>query len=119
SPDIVQPTGKLDVDVRLSGTRAQPDLGGEGHLANFATELPALGIAVQEGDVRLQAQPDGTARIIGKLRSGDGTLVVDGTLGWRDQDTPLVLNLRGKNVLVAETRQLRAIAAPDLSVRYA
>ncbi len=119
SPDIVQPTGKLDVDVRLSGTRAQPMIGGEGHLANFATEVPSLGIAVQDGDVRLQAQPDGTARIVGKLRSGDGVLNVDGSLGWRDQATPLVLNLRGSNVLVAETRQLRAIAAPDLTIRYA
>ena len=119
SPDIVQPTGKLDVDVRLSGTRAQPMIGGEGHLADFATELPSLGIAVQDGDVRLQAQPDGTARIVGKLRSGDGVLNVDGTLGWRDQATPLVLNLRGSNVLVAETRQLRAIAAPDLTIQYA
>ena len=118
SPDIVQPTGKLDVDVRLSGTRAQPAISGEGHLANFATELPALGIAVQDGDVRLQAQPDGSARIVGKLRSGDGVLNVDGTLGWRDQATPLVLNLRGTNVLIAETRQLRAVAAPDLTVRY-
>ncbi|MDI1252328.1 translocation/assembly module TamB domain-containing protein [Thermomonas sp.] len=119
SPDIVQPTGKLDVDVRLSGTRGKPVIGGEGHLTQFATELPALGIAIQDGDVRLQAQPDGTARIIGKLRSGHGTLDVDGTLDWRDQSTPLVLNLRGKDVLVAETRQLRAVAAPDISVRYA
>lgn len=119
SPDIVQPTGKLDVDVRLSGTRGKPAIGGEGHLAGFATELPALGIAIQDGDLRLQAQPDGTARIIGKLRSGDGTLDVDGALGWRDQATPLVLNLRGKDVLVAETRQLRAVAAPDITVRYA
>lgn len=119
SPDIVQPTGNLDVDVRLSGTRAQPMIGGEGHLANFATEVPSLGIAVTDGDVRLQAQPDGSAKIVGTLRSGDGVLNVDGTLGWRDQTTPLVLNLRGKDVLVAETRQLRAIAAPDITVRYA
>ncbi|MFS8136784.1 MAG: translocation/assembly module TamB domain-containing protein [Thermomonas sp.] len=119
SPDIVQPTGNLDVNVRLSGTRAQPMIGGEGHLTHFATELPALGIAVQDGDVRLQAQPDGTAKIVGNLRSGDGVLNVDGTLGWRDQTTPLVLNLRGKDVLIAETRQLRAVAAPDITVRYA
>ncbi len=119
SPDIVQPTGKLDVDVRLSGTRANPMIGGEGHLADFATELPALGIAVTEGDVRLQARPDGSAGIVGKLRSGDGVLDVNGTLGWRDQATPLVLDIRGKDVLVAETRQLRAVADPDITVRYA
>ena len=118
SPDIVEPTGKLDADLRLAGTRAAPLIGGEGHLQDFATELPALGIALREGDVRLQAQADGNARIVGRVRSGDGTLDVDGSLGWRNQDTPLVLNLRGENVLVAETRQLRAVANPDVVVRY-
>ena len=118
SPDIVEPTGKLDADLRLAGTRAAPVVGGEGHLQDFATELPALGIALNQGDVRLEAQADGNARIVGRVRSGDGTLNVDGTLGWRNQDTPLVLNLRGENVLISETRQLRAVANPDVVVRY-
>lgn len=118
SPDIVEPTGKLDADLRLAGTRAAPIVGGEGHLQDFATELPSLGIALSAGDLRMQAQGDGNARILGSVRSGDGVLSVDGTLGWRNQDTPLVLNLRGDNVLVAETRQLRAVANPDVVVRY-
>ncbi len=118
SPDIVEPTGRLDADLRLAGTRAAPIIGGEGRLQDFATELPALGIALREGDVRMDAQADGNARIVGRVRSGDGTLDVDGMLGWQAQDTPLVLNLRGKNVLLAETRQLRAVADPDVVVRY-
>ena len=118
SPDIVEPTGKLDADLRLAGTRAAPVVGGEGHLQQFATELPALGIALSDGDLRMQAQADGNARILGRVRSGDGVLNVDGTLGWRSQDAPLVLNLRGENVLVADTRQLRAVADPDVVVRY-
>ena len=118
SPDIVEPSGRLEADLRLAGTRAAPTLGGEGHLQDFATELPALGIALQDGDMRLQAQADGNARIVGRVRSGDGVLEVDGTLGWQAQDTPLVLALRGKDVLVAETRQLRAVADPDVVVRY-
>ncbi|GAA5001714.1 translocation/assembly module TamB [Pseudoluteimonas lycopersici] len=118
SPDIVEPTGKLDADLRLAGTRAAPMVGGEGRLQDFATELPSLGIALSQGDVQLQAQADGNARIVGSVHSGDGVLHVDGTLGWRNQDTPLVLNLRGENVLVAETRQLRAVANPDVAVRY-
>ena len=68
--------------------------------------------------IRDRAQADGNARILGRLRSGDGVLDVDGTLGWQAQGTPLVLNLRGTNVLIAETRQLHAIANPDLVVRY-
>ncbi len=118
SPDIVEPTGRLDATLRLGGTRGAPTIGGSGRLQAFATELPALGIALRDGDIRLQAQPDGNARIVGRVRSGDGVLDVDGTLGWQAQDTPLVLRVRGSNVLVADTRQLRAVASPDVVVRY-
>lgn len=119
SPDIVEPTGLLEGHVALGGTRAQPSLGGQAHLSNFATELPALAIALSDGDVRLDAQPDGTARINGSLHSGEGTLRLDGTLGWRGEDTPLVLNVTGQNVLAADTRDLRAVIDPNVVVRYA
>ncbi|RZL89831.1 MAG: translocation/assembly module TamB, partial [Variovorax sp.] len=86
SPDIVQPTGRLDADLRLAGTRAQPAIGGQGRLQQFAAELPALGIALQDGDLRMDARADGSARIAGSLKSGAGTLSVDGSLDWRSQD---------------------------------
>ncbi|MGO1069853.1 translocation/assembly module TamB domain-containing protein [Lysobacter sp. CA199] len=119
SPDIVEPKGKLEGRISLAGTRSQPLLGGQARLSQFTTEVPSLGIVLQDGDVRLDAQPDGSARIAGSVRSGEGTLNIDGTLGWQGDDTPLVLNLRGSNVLASDTRDLRAIADPDLTVRYA
>jgi translocation and assembly module TamB len=119
SPDIVEPTGKLAGRITLGGTRAAPTIGGNAHLTGFATELPALAIAPHDGDVRLDARPDGTARIAGTLVSGDGTLRVDGSLGWQGDDTPLVLNVRGSNVLVSDTRDLHAVVDPDVVVRYA
>ncbi|GAB3345908.1 translocation/assembly module TamB domain-containing protein [Lysobacter tyrosinilyticus] len=119
SPDIVEPKGRLEGRVSLSGTRAQPLLGGNAHLTRFTTELPALAIVLQDGDVRLDALPDGTARIAGRLRSGEGTLNIDGSLGWQGDDTPLVLSLKGDNVLLSDTRDLRAVANPDVQVRYA
>nr|WP_255746377.1 translocation/assembly module TamB domain-containing protein [Lysobacter sp. CFH 32150] len=118
SPDIVEPKGRLDGRIALGGTRAQPTLGGQAHLSEFNTELPALAITLQQGDVRLDAQPDGSARIRGSLKSGDGTLNLDGTLGWYGNDTPLVLNVRGANVLASDTRDLRAVIDPDVVVRY-
>ncbi len=119
SPDIVEPKGKLEGRVSLAGTRSQPLLGGQARLSAFSTEVPSLGILLQDGDVRLDAQPDGSARIAGSLRSGEGTLNIDGSLGWQGEDTPLVLNLRGANVLASDTRDLRAVANPELTVRYA
>ena len=119
SPDIVEPTGRLDARITLGGTRAQPALGGQAHLASFSTELPALAIVLQQGDVRLDALADGSARIHGSVRSGEGTLNVDGTLGWRGGDSPLVLDITGRNVLASDTRDLRAVVDPDVVVRYA
>ena len=118
SPDIVEPTGSLDAQLRLGGTRAAPALGGQAHLARFSTELPALAITLEDGDMRLDARPDGSARLHGTLRSGDGTLALDGTLGWRTPDSPLQLSVRGRNVLASATRDLRAVIDPDVQVRY-
>lgn len=118
SPDLVEPTGRLDVDLRLGGTLGQPRLGGSGRLQRFSAELPALGIALQDGDIGLQALEDGSARIQGRLGTGQGVLQVDGRLGWQDDTTPLQLALRGRDVLLADTRQVRLLASPDVTVRY-
>ncbi|MFL6592772.1 MAG: translocation/assembly module TamB domain-containing protein [Luteimonas sp.] len=124
SPDIVEPTGHLRGRIALGGTRAQPALGGDAKLSNFSTDMPALGIALTQGALRLDAQADGSARLHGSVRSGDGTLRIDGTLGWKGlepggQSTPLVLAVTGRNVLASDTRDLRAVIDPDVVVRYA
>lgn len=118
SPDIVDPTGKLQGRIALGGTRGVPSLGGQAQLTGFRTEVPSLNIVLSNGDVRMNALPDGSARIIGAVRSGDGTLNVDGSLNWRGGDAPLVLKITGKNVLASDTRDVRAVIDPDLAVRY-
>ena len=123
SPDIVEPTGRLEGHIVLGGTRAHPSLGGQAQLSGFSTELPALAITLTEGSLRLDAQPDGSARLHGSVRSGNGMLNLDGTLGWRGdlasgQGAPLVLNVRGKNILASDSRDLRAVIDPDVVVRY-
>ena len=120
SPDIVEPQGHLVGQVALGGTRAEPSLGGQARLSGFTTELPALGILLEDGDVRLDARGDGTATIAGSVRSGEGALTIDGNLGWGGPDAaPLVLEVGGEDVLVSNTRDLRAVASPDIRVQYA
>jgi translocation and assembly module TamB len=119
SPDIVAPKGRLQGNLQLGGTRALPRLGGDAQLDAFTAELPALGITLREGTLRLDAQQDGNARLVGKLRSGDGVLNIDGTLGWGQESNPLQLHVTGTNVLVSDTPELRAVVDPDLTVKYA
>lgn len=119
SPDIMEPKGQLDARITLAGTRARPQLGGQARLTGFSTEIPSLAIVLENGDVRLDALPDGTARIAGQVNSGEGTLHVDGSLNWQNTEAPLLLTLTGQNVLVSDTRDLHAVASPEVQVRYA
>nr|WP_133000155.1 translocation/assembly module TamB domain-containing protein [Luteimonas arsenica] len=120
SPDIVSPTGQLDADIQLAGTRAEPLLGGHARLSAFAAEIPSLAIAIVDGQASLDALPDGNARISGSLGTGgEGRLAIDGSLGWRSEGTPLQLRISGDKVLVSDTRDLHAVASPDLEVNYA
>jgi translocation and assembly module TamB len=119
SPDIVAPKGRLQGVLQLGGTRAQPRLGGNAQLEAFTAELPALGITLREGTLRLDAQPDGNARLAGRVRSGDGVLNVQGTLGWGQESNPLQLRVTGTKVLASDTPELRAVVDPDLTVKYA
>ena len=116
-PDIVDPTGAIDGNILLTGTRGNPGIGGNAQLTNLRAEVPAFGLVLTQGNLSLRAQADGNARLAGSVRSGDGVLDIDGTLGWRGQETPVVLNIRGNNVLLSDTRDLRAVVNPDVTVR--
>lgn len=119
SPDLVRPRGQLAGHIGLAGTRGKPALSGEADLTEFTGELPALGITLSEGTVRLLALADGSASINGTVKSGEGVLKVDGSLGWNNDTTPLQFNVSGNNVLVANTPDLRAIASPNVQVGFA
>ena len=115
SPDLVRPTGLLEGHVSLRGVRAQPQIGGEARLSNFAGEFPALGLNLSEGSGELVAQPDGSARIRANVKTGGaGALQVDGGLSLFGQEQPLQLGITGNQVLLANTPELRIIANPDL-----
>lgn len=118
SPDLVRPQGKLEGHITLAGTRAEPLLGGQAALTDFRGEMPAMGITLTDGTARLVALPDGNARIEATVHSGEGAINVQGSLGWRDTTSPLLLAITGENFLISDTRELRAVANPDLKVGF-
>jgi translocation and assembly module TamB len=119
SPDLVRPRGQIAGHIGLRGTRGQPAMTGEAQLADFTGELPSLGIALSEGRANLVALADGSARIDGSVTSGEGVLNIAGSLGWNNDTTPLSFTVRGDNVLVSDTTDLRAVASPNIQVGFA
>ena len=118
SPDLAAPTGRLEGRLVVAGTRAAPTLGGEARLRELGAELPALGVALRDGDIRLSGEPGGTLRIEGGLRAGEGRLSLSGGLDLREARQPLVLSVTGENVRVSDTAELQATVSPRLQLRY-
>lgn len=116
SPDIVDPRGRISGALTFDGTRANPAIGGQARLAAFSTDVPALGLTLEDGQAQLVAQPDGSALVTGRVRSGEGVLRADGRLGLASDAAPLVLQVTGTNVLAADTRELEAVIDPDVRV---
>ncbi|KAB7768448.1 translocation/assembly module TamB domain-containing protein [Xanthomonas maliensis] len=112
--DVVRPKGLVEGHVSLRGTRDKPLLGGDATLSDFTAEYPSMGLTLSEGKGRFDALPDGSAKITASAKSGPGTLTVDGGLSWFGTSTPLLLNIRGDNVLAYNTSELRIIANPDM-----
>lgn len=112
--EIDRPKGLVEGHVSLRGTRSKPLLGGDATLSDLTAEYPSMGLSLSEGKGRFDALPDGSAKITASVKSGDGTLNVDGGLSWYGEGTPLQLKIRGQNVLAYNTSELRIIANPDL-----
>ncbi len=115
SPDIVEPTGRLEGEMRFSGTRAAPRMEGLLTLRELATELPALGLALEGGQFDLRGAADGTAVLNGRVQSGEGVLQLDGSLDLA-REQPLELALTGDKVTLSDTPDLQLVASPALVV---
>lgn len=114
SPDLVRPRGVIRGHMSLRGTRSQPLMQGQLLLEDFTGELPALGLSLVDGSGSLDAQADGSARVSAAVGTGGGKLLIDGSLSWFGQSTPLQLHIHGQDVRVADTPMLTATANPDL-----
>ncbi|MBS0193384.1 MAG: translocation/assembly module TamB domain-containing protein [Proteobacteria bacterium] len=119
STDIAAPKGRFGGTLTLAGSIAHPQISGSLRLTDFQTELPALGIALKDGHVSIDADDSGAATISGALRAGDGTLDLAGGLRWDDFSAPITLTARGNTLRIADTPELSAIASPDLHLGYA
>jgi len=118
SPDLADPKGQLVGQLVFSGTRSVVDISGDARLNQFSAELPGLGIKITEGDITLRGEPNGQARLNGVLSSGKGKLQLNGSLDLADKNSPLQLTLKGENITIANTPNLRADMSPDLTLVY-
>ena len=115
--DVVKPKGTLGGDFSLSGTLSQPAITGQAALNNFAAEIPAMGLKLDQGHVTISTNDAKTFRLDGSLRSGDGSLLLAGTASL-GADAQSVLSVKGSNVRAVDIPSAKVAVSPDLAVRH-
>ena len=117
---LVSPTGDLQARVNLAGTRSAPLVEGRATLAGFGGELPALGLVLSEGNLVFASAGPRAGTIEGSIKSGDGTLRIDGRIdGNEGAEEQVRVALQGENITAVSIPEAQAKASPDLTIMLA
>ncbi len=117
-PDLNDPAGTLIGGYQLSGTVGDPRFVGQAKLANGKADVPRLGIELRELQVSAVGDGSGALAIDGSVRSGKGTLRLQGRAGIPGPATPIRLAITGQNVQAMDTEEISVLVSPDLDVVY-
>ncbi len=109
-------SGEAELDFRVAGRVAAPALEGQARFADGTLDFYQANLRLRElrGAVRLA---DTSLTLDASGKAGDGTLAIDGRLGWRERRLQGELALTGDRLLIANVPEARVFASPDLRFR--
>ncbi len=114
--ELADVKGALIGHVGLGGTLGHPSLTGNASVDGFAAEIPSAGLKLHDGRLTLVTNDTRTMRVDGQVRSGDGTLAIQGSAGLGHGATA-ELTLRGNRFTAADIPAAKVVVSPDLVVR--
>jgi len=109
-------SGELALDFSVAGRVAAPVLQGEAKLSQGTLDFYQTNLRLRDLDASVRLEETSLA-LDAKGKAGDGSLAVDGRLGWKDRKLAGALNLSGDRLLVANVPEARVFASPDLKFR--
>ncbi len=108
-------SGALDADLTIAGTVQSPFLYGPLNLKNGAADIPRYGLKLREMNVTGQGSAGGQIVLNGSVRSGNGTLTINGTAAVARGARPIAeITVKGDRVQAINTRDMDVLASPDL-----
>lgn len=112
-PEIDRAAGRLDGNVMLGGTLGQPTFTGDFQVRDGVLELYRTNLKISA--LQADGSFDGDAlRFDATGDTGKGKLTVDGHFTWPEGVMTGTMRLRGDQLLVFDTPELRALASPDI-----
>ena len=114
APQLQQVGGRLESDLALDGTLQAPLIEGELALRDFTAEIPETAMLIEDTQLSLSGQADGTLKITGQSKSGEGDLQLNGNYNPRTRG--LDLDIDGQAYQVANTAMMQAEVSPALNI---
>jgi translocation and assembly module TamB len=107
--------GKVEAKFALSGSTKKPGVDGQLALVGFATEVPAAGLKLHDGNITVKSRDGENFDIDGAIASEEGKLALKGSAGLAP-DAPIALAIQGDNFLAANIPGARIHISPDLHI---
>ncbi len=107
--------GKLDAKFALSGSTKKPGVDGQLALADFATEVPAAGLKLRDGNITVRSRDGENFDIDGTIASDEGKLAIKGNAGIAP-NAPIAIAIQGDRFLAANIPGAKLYISPDLKI---
>lgn len=106
-------SGEAALDFTVAGRVAAPALEGEARLSQGSLDFYLTNLRMRDlqASVRLN---DTSLTLDARGKAGEGSLAIDGRLGWQDRRLNGELSMTGNRLLVANVPEARVFASPDL-----
>jgi translocation and assembly module TamB len=112
-PGVDRIAGRLEADLRLSGTVGAPLLAGSAHLTDGEIDVHRTNLLLRSVDAQLAVDGDELTLSASAATRG-GTASAAGRLHWRDRAPAGELDFKGDRLLVADLPEVRVVASPQL-----
>jgi translocation and assembly module TamB len=111
--DIDRASGRLALDLAISGQLAAPLLRGNASLTGGSLDFYQANLRLRDIEAALALEQSGLG-LRATATAGDGTLAVDGHLNWQERQIDGVLTMKGERLLLVNVPEARILASPDL-----
>ena len=119
-PVLTDISGGFRLDAGLAGTTLAPRVNGRMSIDNARAAVVPAGITLDEIDLVVAGDGIAPLAVDGKLRSGDGTLLLQGRVGpLAEGDLPVELDIRGERFQAVRLPEVSAWITPDIQFRGA
>jgi translocation and assembly module TamB len=112
-PELDRVGGRVEADFAIFGTLAAPRFDGSLALREGSVELYRFNTVLTDLEFVARLR-DRLIEFDGSSQMGEGSLALDGSLAWRQGAPAGSIALRGENLTIADSPELRVRASPDL-----